>query len=493
MNHQLRAMPMTTPAVTVLPTSPGPSTTRRASWATLTGLACFALLSSFVHAAPWTLKLPEKLASEWQKIRASKTAVEAVKLVEQRLAALATSVPKIEESLAAMPAIPFPELVDKHRPAADGQVLAPSHVFDLLRPEFPEKSFGSITLAPQTKAVLLQVLRYAAKDANQAIGERAFLLAAGSQQQAAPAMRIALVLPFLCIDDADWDEDDIRALPKWLVTRLEGARKATGTGPEETPSARAACEHFALSVNRVGSAWAFHRFATNPPKEQSLTQYLEEKARTCFAGSYYREAGICLSAAAARSEADKDREAAARLRLALARSMAKLGCPADAAKEALHVVKNYADTAAGARAVLPRVHYLFQDEKFAAVGTEAETYGKDPRFAPCRPQLLYARWLASVRLRKPEDEDRLRQAYLAEFAKNPLTAEMYYFLVCQSLAVADMDAANEYMDKIAAEFPESRVMKPVQGIRQRIASEQEKIARQEKRRAELLKKPVPAP
>ena len=87
MNDQL---PMTTPAITVLPARGTPML-----------LACLLFLSSFIHAAPWALKLPEKLAAEWQKTRALKDAAEAVKLVEQRLAALAAAVPKIETSLAA--------------------------------------------------------------------------------------------------------------------------------------------------------------------------------------------------------------------------------------------------------------------------------------------------------------------------------------------------------------------------------------------------------
>jgi hypothetical protein len=432
-------------------------------------VACLVLAVVSAPAAPWKPSLPEPLAAEWEKVRASGQSREAVALVERRLSSLATAVSRLETRLTAVSAVPFADLLDRHGPAGSGQAVDPGLVFGLLRPEFPTGKLAATKPTPRVKLVLLDVLRQAVADANRRLAMRTLALATAVGQQADSAVQLTLVLPFLCIDDTDWGAEDAQCLPPWLVARLR--RTGSAAAPAVDEPARKACVHFALSLGRVKSAWGLHLVGRQVAPGESLVGFLEKTGLALLASGDCRTAGACLSAGAARAEAAGDAKTAARLRLSLARSMARLGSPGDAAKEALRTVRNCPDPAMARRAALARILYLFQDGQFAQVCDEAAAYGKKPELAACRARLLYARWLASLRLGRSTEEQSLRATFLAEFPDDPMVPKMLYCLLCRALAGGDPDQAAGYMDRIEKRYPQSEATAHVREIRRAMAQE----------------------
>jgi outer membrane protein assembly factor BamD (BamD/ComL family) len=123
------------------------------------------------------------------------------------------------------------------------------------------------------------------------------------------------------------------------------------------------------------------------------------------------------------------------------------------------------------RAALARILYLFQDGQFAQVCDEAAAYGKKPELAACRARLLYARWLASLRLGRSTEEQSLRATFLAEFPDDPMVPKMLYCLLCRALAGGDPDQAAGYMDRIEKRYPQSEATAHVREIRRAMAQE----------------------
>lgn len=418
-----------------------------------------------------------ELIAEWREIASRSPSAPGVILFTERLALVDEVLADLSQGFESQRSAALLDLLDDTLGAPTVEIQTPGEEASITAEQLLTRyqpAFATPLSADGLSSQELDVLRrlYNARlrEAGQQIAERGRSVAAANPEDAAKAVSFSLVIPLLHHPDHAWSLDEVRQLPDWL----------------QSPELLAQLEETSLRLYRPLTAWSFAKTAAGGGSNQNsaadATEYLTDTSNRLLRDSRFREAIACLRSLLSHLARDGDEAGATATRYRLAEVLADTEKPLEAVEILAPLLiskpseslgnSGGSGASGGGRAVMLSLKYAYEAEDFEKLFALSDAYRGAEETGAYRPQVLYISWVAARRDNRPHLAKTVREAFLSGYAGHPLAADIYFAEAMEALARSDYDEAQRLLEYIVYRYPDSRLIKRVEEIQQRLTSQE---------------------
>ena len=322
-----------------------------------------------------------------------------------------------------------------------------------------ERDFNSMIniggLSEKNRVLVEEYFSSKIDEASNQIWKRCKVASAGNNASKFAAFQFGLVIPFLAINDSDWDSKQIEKFPRWV----------------KNGSNIKILEKIALDYQRIFTAYQLSLNITSKagkPSRKGYIKYLRNIALDASKNKNHKIFMLCMQTAIDIAKDAKREKNVTSLIFQMAEGLNKMGKPADAAISVKNIWENTDDNKDYIKSLLLYLRYEFDAKKYETLITEVPRFRDDKRMEPYIPRMDYIVWVSHGRLGNKETASKISKKFWADFPDHTLGADMYYSIAMEALAKSDTKEALRLFDIIVYKYPESRLIKIITGIQLKI-------------------------